>query len=62
MMESFQIPGASDAPIRFSTTLLKHDEGSPTSDVYSSRGVGEPPINLAAAVPIAIRQAIKSYR
>ena len=55
------IPTVADVPKEFNVTLINNKE-APTSAVYSSKGVGEPPSCLAAAVLLAINQAVLSYR
>ena len=42
-------------------TLLRND-GPVFESVFSSKGVGEPPLTLATAVVCAIRGAVTSYR
>ena len=36
--------------------------GTKFESVFSSKGIGEPPLTLAAAVVCALREAIRSYR
>ena len=42
-------------------TLLRKS-GNKFESVFSSKGIGEPPITLAVSVVCAIRQAVNSYR
>jgi len=56
----YHIPSVSTIPLQMNVTLLK-DSGNPKA-VYSSRGIGEPPLLLSSAVFFAIRNAIKSAR
>ena len=55
-----QIPSANDIPIDFRVRLFEDAPNRRT--IYSSKGVGEPPLNLAISVPLAIRDAIASAR
>ena len=59
----YKIPTIEDIPKEFNVTLLdnKGVEG-PTSAIYSSKGVGEPPINFSAGIVIAVKDAIAQYR
>ena len=57
----FQIPGASDVPAELNVTLLRN-AGTREEAVYSSKGIGEPALTLAAAVVCALREAVRSYR
>ncbi len=59
---TYKIPTVADVPQRFNVTLLKHQSDRPTSACYSSKGIGEPPMMMAAGVPLAVRQAVASYR
>ena len=56
-----QIPAASDIPAEFNITLLRN-AGTKEEAVYSSKGVGEPPLTLAVSVVCALREAVRSYR
>jgi len=56
----YHIPSVSSVPLQMNITLLK-DCGNPKA-VYSSRGIGEPPLLLSSAVFFAIRNAVKSAR
>jgi len=55
-----QIPTANDIPIDFRVRLFEDAPNRRT--IYSSKGVGEPPLNLAISVPLAIKDAIASAR
>ena len=55
-----QIPSAADIPRQLHVTLLRN-AGTRCESVFSSKGVGEPPLTLAVSVVCAIRQAVASY-
>ncbi|XP_067668816.1 xanthine dehydrogenase/oxidase-like [Haliotis asinina] len=57
---TYKIPGFRNIPVKFNVTLLK-DSGNPRA-VYSSKGIGEPPLFLASSVFFALKNAIKSAR
>ena len=59
---TYKIPTAADIPKDFNIYLLPHSSTSPTSACYSSKGVGEPALLLAMSVPVAVREAVASYR
>ncbi|KAF1996296.1 hypothetical protein P154DRAFT_498902 [Amniculicola lignicola CBS 123094] len=65
---TYKIPGFSDIPQVFNTSMLRHDnEGKPLSwnhlrSVQSSKGIGEPPLFLGSTVFFALREAVKSAR
>ena len=50
-----------DVPRKLNVTLLRN-AGTKFESVFSSKGVGEPPLTLATAVVCAIRGAVASYR
>ncbi len=52
---TYKLPTVADTPKRFNVTLLTHKSGRPTSAVYSAKGIGEPPLMLSMAIPIATR-------
>jgi xanthine dehydrogenase large subunit len=56
---TYKIPSSRDVPPRFNVRVL---EAMParTASVYGSKGIGEPPIHLATAVWIALKDAIAS--
>ncbi|KAK2140393.1 hypothetical protein LSH36_1368g00003 [Paralvinella palmiformis] len=56
----YKIPRVTNVPRQFNVTLLK-DSGNPYA-VYSSKGIGEPPLVLAHTVALAIRETVKAYR
>ena len=58
---SYKIPTLTDIPKEFNVTLLRNSLGE-NSSVFSSKGIGEPPLTLAVSVVCAIRQAVMSYR
>ena len=55
-----QIPTANDISIDFRVRLFEDAPNRRT--IYSSKGVFEPPLNLAISVPLAIKDAIASAR
>ncbi|KAH9502657.1 hypothetical protein Btru_074041 [Bulinus truncatus] len=57
---TYKIPSFSTIPHVFNVSLLK-TEGNPKA-VYSSKGIGEPPLCLAISVFMAIKSAIKAAR
>ncbi|XP_013399614.1 xanthine dehydrogenase/oxidase-like [Lingula anatina] len=57
---SYKIPGCGDIPGVFNVSFLKG--ASNPRAIYSSKGVGEPPLMLAASVFYAIKDAISSAR
>ncbi|XP_021362493.1 xanthine dehydrogenase/oxidase-like isoform X2 [Mizuhopecten yessoensis] len=56
----YKIPGVRDIPRQMKVYILKDCPN--TGTVYSSKGVGEPPLNLAISVYIALREAIRACR
>jgi len=59
-LNNYRIPAIFDIPTQFNVALLKGS--SNPKAIYSSKGVGEPPLMLAASVFFAIRGAIESAR
>ncbi|TRY72731.1 hypothetical protein TCAL_00262 [Tigriopus californicus] len=60
---TYKIPTVADTPLRMDVKLITNRTGGPTSFVYSSKGVGEPPLLLGCAgTYCSIRGAIASYR
>jgi len=57
---TYKIPSFNDIPIEFNVSLLKNSPAERT--IHSSKGVGEPPLFLAASVFFAIRNAIIAAR
>lgn len=57
---TYKIPGFKDIPLEFNVHLLK-DVPNPRA-VHSSKGVGEPPLFLAASVFFAIKDAVAAAR
>ena len=57
---TYKIPALDDIPRQFNVHLMKGVANSRA--VYSSRGVGEPPILLSASVAFALRDAVHSAR
>ena len=60
-LSTYKIPTIADIPNEFNVTLLRK-AGTKEESVFSSKGIGEPPLTLAVSVVCAIRQAIMSYR
>ncbi|CDW52211.1 xanthine dehydrogenase [Trichuris trichiura] len=57
---TYKIPSTNDIPRQFNVTLLTgsaNDQG-----VFSSKGVGEPPLFLGSSVFFALKDAVKSAR
>uniref|UniRef100_A0A1I8FGI6 Ald_Xan_dh_C2 domain-containing protein n=1 Tax=Macrostomum lignano TaxID=282301 RepID=A0A1I8FGI6_9PLAT len=59
---AYKIPGFGDIPEEFNVQLLRGSLCKFPRAVYSSKGVGEPPICLAASVFMAIRDAVAAAR
>lgn len=57
---AYKIPSFSDIPNEFNVSLLRGS--SNPKAVFSSKGIGEPPLFLASSIFFAIRQAIKAAR
>ncbi|CDF38784.1 unnamed protein product [Chondrus crispus] len=57
---TYKIPGFSDTPEDFRVKVLETRNEKDT--IHSSKGIGEPPLFLAASVFFAIRDAIRSSR
>ncbi|XP_071832643.1 xanthine dehydrogenase/oxidase-like isoform X2 [Apostichopus japonicus] len=57
---AYKIPTVRNTPVEFNVSLL-HNAANPRS-VYSSKGVGEPPLFLASSVYFAVKEAISSAR
>ncbi|CDF39267.1 unnamed protein product [Chondrus crispus] len=57
---TYKIPGFSDTPEDFRVKVLETRNEKDTN--HSSKGIGEPPLFLAASVFFAIRDAIRSSR
>ena len=58
---AYKVPNISDLPHNLNVTFLKH-QGGPTSAIFSSKGIGEPPFILCSGILNAIRFAISAYR
>lgn len=56
----YKIPGFSNIPAEFNVSLLTGSSNSRA--VYSSKGIGEPPLFLASSVFFAIKEAIGAAR
>lgn len=57
---AYKIPGFGDIPMKFNVFLLKDRPN--IRAVYSSKGLGEPPLFLASSVFFAVKNAIYSAR
>ncbi|CAL8080403.1 unnamed protein product [Orchesella dallaii] len=56
----YKIPSMGDIPRQFNISMLR---GAPNPKaVYSSKGIGEPPLLLASSIFFAIKEAIKAAR
>ncbi|CAF4000431.1 unnamed protein product [Rotaria sordida] len=58
--DTYKIPSFSDVPIDLRVSLLS-DSSNPRA-IYSSKGIGEPPILLATSAFFALKQACMAYR
>ncbi|EFC49230.1 predicted protein [Naegleria gruberi] len=60
---NYKIPSGNDIPNEFNVHLLRDEQNRQfPSSVFSSKGVGEPPLFLASSVLFAIRNAIADFR
>ncbi|CAF0920067.1 unnamed protein product [Rotaria sordida] len=59
-VDTYKIPSFSDVPLDFRVSLLS-DSSNPRA-IYSSKGIGEPPILLATSAFFALKQACQAYR
>lgn len=57
---TYKIPGFSDVPQDFRTSLLKGVEWPKLRTIQSSKGIGEPSLFLGASVLFALRDALKA--
>ncbi|XP_062619392.1 xanthine dehydrogenase/oxidase-like [Saccostrea cucullata] len=58
---NYKIPGIRNIPKDFKVTLLKEAAGG-NKEVYSSKGIGEPPLLLAVSLHLALREAVLAAR
>ena len=58
---TYKIPGFADIPQVFNARLPKGVKCT-TLSIQSSKGIGEPPLFLAASVLFALREAVKAAR
>ncbi|KAJ3383778.1 xylitol dehydrogenase [Lobulomyces angularis] len=58
--DSYKVPGTKDIPLDFRVSLLKGSTNKRA--VFSSKGIGEPPLFLGTSVFFAIRSAIQASR
>ncbi len=56
----YKIPAVNDIPREFYVSLLRGSKNPKA--VYSSKGIGEPPLVLSASIYFAIKDAIKAFR
>ncbi|KAJ2490425.1 hypothetical protein IWW37_003166 [Coemansia sp. RSA 2050] len=59
---SYKIPSAMDIPRDFRVELLEGADTSALKTIFSSKGVGEPPLFLGASVFFALRDAVLAKR
>ncbi|KAK7104188.1 xanthine dehydrogenase/oxidase-like isoform X2 [Littorina saxatilis] len=57
---TYKIPSLGNVPAVFNVSLLRHSNNPKA--VYSSKGIGEPPLFLAASVLHAVQDAVTSAR
>ncbi|KAF5279176.1 hypothetical protein FQR65_LT03423 [Abscondita terminalis] len=57
---TYKLPGFGNVPLEFNVTLLKRAPNSKA--IYSSKGIGEPPVCLASCIYFATREAIIAAR
>ncbi|XP_078341833.1 xanthine dehydrogenase/oxidase-like isoform X2 [Crassostrea virginica] len=58
---NYKVPGIRNIPKEFNVTLLKDAQGE-NRPLYSSKGIGEPPLLLGASVHFALREAVNAAR
>ncbi|KAH3745573.1 xanthine dehydrogenase/oxidase [Pelomyxa schiedti] len=58
--QTYKIPSVYDIPMDFRVALLSNPDPSPA--VFSSRGIGEPPLGMAASASFAVRHAVIAAR
>lgn len=58
---NYKIPGIRNIPKDFKVSLLKEAAGG-HKDLYSSKGIGEPPFLLSVSVHLALREAVLAAR
>ncbi|CEO95795.1 FAD-binding PCMH-type domain-containing protein [Plasmodiophora brassicae] len=62
---TYKIPSCTDIPVDFRVTLHQDESRATTSKlttIYSSKGVGEPPLFLGSSVFFAAKEAVYAYR
>ncbi|KIX06271.1 xanthine dehydrogenase, molybdopterin binding subunit [Rhinocladiella mackenziei CBS 650.93] len=59
---TYKIPGFSDIPQEFNVSFLQGVSWNHLRTIQSSKGIGEPPLFLGAAVLFALREALVSAR
>ncbi|KAJ2598131.1 hypothetical protein GGF39_002768 [Coemansia sp. RSA 1721] len=59
---NYKIPSALDIPRDFRVSLLENVEYNTLKTIYSSKGIGEPPLFLGSSVFFALRDAVVAAR
>ena len=59
---AYKIPGSDDIPQQFNIRFLKDKEYKHLNNVKKSKGVGEPPLQLAFSVFLALKDAVSYAR
>ncbi|KAJ2519893.1 hypothetical protein H4217_002396 [Coemansia sp. RSA 1939] len=59
---NYKIPSAMDIPRDFRVSLLEGADTSTLKTIFSSKGIGEPPLFLGASVFFALRDAVLAAR
>eukprot|EP01086_Lenisia_limosa_P009519 TRINITY_DN32999_c0_g1_i1.p1 TRINITY_DN32999_c0_g1~~TRINITY_DN32999_c0_g1_i1.p1 ORF type:complete len:140 (+),score=55.98 TRINITY_DN32999_c0_g1_i1:356-775(+) len=58
----YHIPEARDVPDQFDVSLLKGHPNADRPGIYSSKGIGEPPLGMGVVCYHALKQAIYAAR
>ncbi|XP_070561567.1 xanthine dehydrogenase/oxidase-like [Ptychodera flava] len=56
----YRLPRVQDIPREFNVEILKNSDNP--CNIYSSKGIGEPPLSLAVSAFFALKEAIRSAR
>ncbi|KAJ2854998.1 hypothetical protein J3B02_002391, partial [Coemansia erecta] len=59
---NYKIPSALDIPRDFRVSLLENVDYKTLKTIYSSKGIGEPPLFLGSSVFFALRDAVMAAR
>eukprot|EP00301_Raphidiophrys_heterophryoidea_P008529 c13146_g1_i1.p1 GENE.c13146_g1_i1~~c13146_g1_i1.p1 ORF type:complete len:142 (+),score=22.34 c13146_g1_i1:383-808(+) len=59
---TYKIPSFNDIPVDFRVSLLRGDRTLHNPTIYSSKGVGEPPLFLGSSIFFAAKQAVTAAR